>query len=183
MGFSKTEIRERKSQAFRGYLAMNILSPPVGTIWGEFNDRRLEHGAVKKLLRDFRGDLENSTDDYAIEVAIRHSWLKVREGSEKGSEYDDTVEGKTIDKVKRLELNETDAEAIAEQKIWMLGGNHRRAALELLVEEKKDKLEQQKKKTTTSEDAKRELEDKVKELEQEVERASHWAIKVYDRGE
>jgi hypothetical protein len=180
-GIDKTEIRANQSKACLGFLSINILSPPKGTIWGAFNDRKLNDDAVNKLVAGFKADLENCTDKTAIDVAMRKSWLKdgVIDKAAK------SVEGLKIEDVCKVELNAKGEIEMQDDSLWMLGGNHRRAALALYVKEKKADIEKAQREIAKAD--KKGSDERamaaIKELEDKVEKASWWAIKVYDRGE
>ena len=183
--FDKTEIRAKQSKACLGFLAINILSPPKGAKWGVFNDRKLNDDAVRKLVDGFKADLENCTDKTAIDVAMRKRWLK----GGMTDKFHGSVEGLRIQDVHKVELNEQGEKEMEAELMWMLGGNHRRAALEIFVKDKTDEIEKAKKdiakakKRGEGDESANSLAASIKKLEDEVEKASWWAIRVYDRGE
>jgi len=194
-GYETRELREKKKDAELGYLSMPLFEPLKGAHWGQFNDRPVDQKAVKTLLASFNGNLENCTDNTAIEVIVRKGWL------EEGVTFHETVEGLSIDQVSKLRLSEEGINAVGDKNLWVLGGNHRREAVQSYVTTKKKerkgiekKLEaatskrKKRRGDTEIEDAEtQEEEEKMRQmmtrLDGDIAKASEWVVRVYDQGE
>lgn len=186
------ELRRLKEQTMMGYLAINLVEPPEGAVWGVFNDRELDTPWVKKLANDYQvKGLENCLPDSAIDVVVKADWLAP------GVTPLPTIGAKTIRMVPAMKFSEAGLEAIRDNNLWVLSGNHRRAALLKHMEMLKVKLE----KTTK---AKEQVEDELKEepsvtsqraldlkrlehsamqLEALIESSQMWVVRLYNRGE
>ncbi len=168
-----------------GYLAMDIINPPDGTIWGKFNNRALNDTWIKSMSENFATTIDNCIDSCSMEVAIDPSWLVDSDSILK------SVEGLTIDKVPVMKFTPQGEMAIKNNNLWMLGGNHRRVALIKYIQSMKDRVALSKEAIATIkkdkadkdvEDSDPELEDSVKELEDKIASSRMWTVKVYDRG-
>ena len=168
MGFDVTELRGKIQDALLGYLAMDLIDPPEGACWGQFNDRPIELKWIKDLTRSFQEDgVDNCIDKTAIEVAVRpDAWLKNRRvgGTEAkeagehmvvgdgadadadaekldGQDILPSVEGKKIHKVPLMQFTSRGKEEVKKDQLWILGGHHRREALKDRREKKALELE------------------------------------------
>jgi hypothetical protein len=193
-GYEITTLREKKRGAELGMLSMKLFEPPAGAHWGQFNDRPVDGKAVKELVSDFERLVDNCTDGTAIDIAVKKAWL------DPGVVLHKTVEGMRIAEVHELKFTEAGQAAIAPDNLWILGGNHRREAVQVYVNEKKRERDVAKKRLEShggksksvggggdeEGSATRELEElkaAVKKLEEAIAKASVWVVKVYDRGE
>ncbi|KAI9442816.1 hypothetical protein BJY52DRAFT_1194722, partial [Lactarius psammicola] len=180
--YEKAELRERKKAAELGYMAMNLVEPPEGAFWGRYNDRKVDTDWVSSLTESFLGCLENCTDSTAIEVAVKKDWLV------DANLIVPSVEGKKIENIAKIEFTEKGKKEIGKNNLWVLGGNHRREALIKHVRVKQKELEkvkrQAEKKEAQGGEEDQELDGlkrAAKQLEEEFETASMWAIRLYDR--
>jgi hypothetical protein len=190
--FDREKLRKLKEDFSLGYLGMNLVNPPVGAYWGKYNDRELDDTWVKKLCDSFSHDLDNCDDNTAIAVAIDMNWLS------KESIPVKSIAGKTIDDIPMVQFTEDGQEAIRPNNLFMLGGNHRRAALKMYVEALKNKEEDRKQriaileKETTKHAERIETQKAVMELEklraeakqkeETIKSAGKWVIELFDRG-
>lgn len=172
---------------------MNIVDPPVGTIWGKFNNRPVDHNWVDSLSKAFEARLDNCTSESLMDVALDPDWLVDR-----GIMKTETIEGRRIEELPCMELSPEGVVAVKTKELWMLGGHHRRIALMKHIDKMKETVKAKKKvieemsqgKTDDEiarmgEDAAMKLrgaKENVKALMEKIERSSVWAIKVYDRG-
>ena len=135
-GFSLEKLRSMRTASCLGCLTMNILDPPIGTKWGHFNYRRVDEDWVGKLTDRFgREKLDHCTDGTTMEIAVRPHWVANLK------ETLDKVDSKYIHQVDKLELTPIGRQEIMQEKLWVLGGNHRRLALKLHVAKLRVKLE------------------------------------------
>lgn len=190
-GLDITGLRQKKLDALIGYMSMDIFKPPEGAEWGTFNDRAIDESWVADLLSSFRGNnLDNSTDETAIDITVKTHWIKNLD------EKLPTVEGKTIDQIPEIIFTEEGVREIKNKELWMMGGNHRRLALQRYVDEL---TKDQKEKTARVEKLKRRWLDggiqdtdkenayldenaSVQELEKKIKSSSKWSVRLYDRG-
>jgi hypothetical protein len=176
-----------------GYLSIDVMNPPKGTVWGHFNDRQVDGGQVEKLLVKYKTNVDNCTSSTAMRVAVKSAWVTNLSAAMAN------VMGKTIDEVPMLEFT---PEALAEfadddvnHGLWMLSGNHRRIALRKHLEvvetdlatlqenhaavEERIRVEGFKKEV---EDERIKLEEDILQREQTIAMSSRWAVEVYNRG-
>lgn len=157
-GFNVETLRAHRQAAFMGYLKMNIVDPPKGAFWGKFNNRAVNDAWVEELLTDFRRKgVENCSDAMSIDVAVERDWLEatlrkavlptnLEVPNVEEVERDQlnkmrmSVEGVGIENVAELDFTEEGWEAIKDDNLWVLGGNHRRLALIRLNEEMKEEV-------------------------------------------
>lgn len=189
-GVSITLLREQKKAAELGYVSMNLLEPPEGAHWGEFNDRKVDPDWVSTLLKSFENNLDNCTDQTAVEAAVKKSWLK------NPDQIIPSVEGKLIQSIPKLEFTDEGKTAILPKNLWMLGGNHRREALIQLVTKWKAQLKEKRKQigkmeaeeqsgiggTIDDEEELESLQKSTKKLEELIRSSSVWVVRLYDRG-
>ncbi|KAH9022645.1 hypothetical protein EDB85DRAFT_1895168 [Lactarius pseudohatsudake] len=195
-GIAKTVLREQKKAAELGFMKMDIVNPPQGAHWGRFNDRKLNNEWVDELAIQFQSNLDNCTDESAIEVAVKIEWLK------DVTKVHQTVDGKAIEDVSAIEFTDEGKTAIANNNLWALGGNHRREALILYVSAQREELEEKRKEfNRVEEESKKPTQARLgpakgaaverqdieaykkllKALEDKIENAGYWVIKLYDR--
>ena len=180
-----------KTASCLGCLTMDILDPPIGTKWGQFNDRRVDHEWVQKLADSFENHkLDNCTDGTVMEIAIRPHWV-----ASLGKAIP-KVEGKYTHQVNELELTPIGKREILQDKLWVLGGNHRRLALEVYIGRLKTQLDQLKgkdlklkaklaksRRVAGSTRAETLSTKAVADMEEKIRNSSKWAVRLYDRGE
>jgi hypothetical protein len=94
------ECKKKAAAASLGYLAMDVLNPPKGTIWGQFNDRKVDEESLKTLVEKYKQDFLNCDEDTAMWVGIKKSWVK-NVGEAKKTEE---LVGMDIDELPMLEL-------------------------------------------------------------------------------
>ena len=192
-GEERKHIERWTKKARMGYFAMDVMNPPEGTVWGQFNDRNVNEGQVTLLVEKFKTNVDNCTGTTAMRVAVKSVWV-----SNLGAALGDLM-GMTIDQVPMLEFTPSALDEIADDEekndLWMLSGNHRRLALEkhLSVVEKglasrRDTLEAVEKRIHDDgfikevEDQKILLVRDIEQREQSLTMASRWAVEVYNRG-
>lgn len=177
-----------------GYFKINVIDPPIGAVWGTFNDRPPNANAVDKMVSAFEIHVDNCTDSCAMDVAVDPAWL-VDPGSALKK-----VDGLTIFQVPELRFTQEGEKAVrSNNNLWMLSGNHRRLALKRHIDTLKQELTDAKaameEKGDDDESSDgiqivedgvaipyKEAEEKVKYLEERIERSSFWAVRAYDRG-
>jgi hypothetical protein len=189
-----TELRKLQLDVTVGYLAINLVEPPEGAVWGVFNDRELKPSWVNGLANEFdQGNLDNSDADSAVEAAVKSKWLD----SEVMPLSVSQVRGMTIQDVPVIKFSEEGLEAIRNDNLWMFSGNHRRAALVKHVAKLKSDLEDLHKTINKVEDElKKEpsvtspralflekLKDAATQREQRIENSQKWVVRLYNRGE
>lgn len=188
-GFLQKDLEGYKEEAGLGYLVMDIVDPPKGAFWGKYNDRRLQMAWVNDLAEKFKANLDSCSNLTAIEVAVRQPWVKNLDQAVKSAARLTTIT------LPRVEFTELGLEEIANDNLWVLGGNHRREALKKFTREMSGKIQSNSKaigrleaqRNRQGEDSEREqdlkdLKDKNKELVDVLSHAPRWAIHLYDRG-
>jgi hypothetical protein len=98
-----------------------------------------------------------------------------------------SVDGRGIKNVPVMEFTREGQEAMRPNKLVMLGGNHRREALQIYINLLKTQLETEEKALQTKEgdiggDVDK-LRERVKVLRGEIEQYQFWAVRIYDVGE
>jgi hypothetical protein len=125
-GEQKDTFKLIKESSFLGYLKMNIIDPPEGTTWGYFNDWAINQAWVTRLAEMFvNGKLHNCEEKYSMDIAVKRSWVNNLVDAENTQE----LSGKDIRYLPRLQLTTEGQQAILEEELWVMGGNHRRLAL------------------------------------------------------
>lgn len=192
-GHDITLLRSKKSNAELGYLKINIIDPPIGTVWGTFNNRPTDGRTINEMVSLYEKHLDNCSQDHAMYITLDPTWLVHPDSFLKN------VDGYTIDQVPALEFTPDGIRAIKTTGLWMLSGNHRRLALIKYVDKLKEQLEDAKASideiaqgkspdeiAQMGEDVVKELkeeEDRVTALKERIEKSYFWAVKVYDKGE
>jgi len=192
-GESRKHLEGWSRDAKTGYLAIDVMNPPTGTMWGNFNDRNVYQEQVDKLIEKYKFNVDNCTVTTAMRVAVKSAWV---------TNLDDalgTVLGKTIDEVPMLEFTPEGLAEMADDdmnnNLWMLSGNHRRLALEkhLSVVEKQllssrnalssvvQRIKDEGLKMEL-EETKTRLVEEIEQREQTIAMTSRWAVEVYNRG-
>ena len=59
MGVSTGWLDEKEKQARIGFMRMNVISPPAGTKWGQFNNRIYRPDWIKNLVQQYPYKLLN----------------------------------------------------------------------------------------------------------------------------
>lgn len=192
LGVETTELLRRKEHAAIGYYKMNIASPPSYASWGVFNDRQEEQKSTNILVASYRVHLDNCTSKTAIDVLIRKKWLK-----DEKKEQIRVVDGKKLSDLPELEFKAEFQEEINRETVHILGGNHRKSALEKYIKEREADLAAIRKKLAAAKvedialdegnpsatDNLAALKDDEAKTVRDLEKATRWAIRVYDRGE
>jgi hypothetical protein len=182
MGVNLNALEKVKSDAFVGYMAIDLYDPPPEATWGKFNDRIINKGWVTRLSMDFQRRYYNCIEDDSIEVAIRPSWLKNQDRILR------RINGLRIGEVPVMEFTDEGKAAISPKNLIMLGGNHRRQAVRQHVEKLRADLEihekQIKDKGKDIPIAESNADEEMLEIEKEDAKwACYWSVRIYDRGE
>ena len=183
-----------KAESFIGCLTMNILEPPQGTLWGYFNNRAMVPSHVAKLHQKFKIRLDNCVDENVMHIAVKRKWVK----NISQAEEIQRVDGRSIDTVPEMELTADGVKEIKKEKLFVMGGNHRRLALQKFVDELQVLLKDAQANaghpnaTTVSKpkkgqskgqpENKDEAEKLVAELTTRISNSSKWAVYLYDLG-
>ncbi len=136
--FDVDMLRKHTADAFLGYLSMNIVRPPNGTIWGKFNNRPLNMTWVKSMADSFVNTIDNCVDNSSMDLALDPKWLVDLNVILR------TVEGLKIRDVPVLKFNDEGLLAIKNDNLWVLGGNHRRISLTRYIDRMRMELTQMK---------------------------------------
>lgn len=156
-----------------GYMSMDIIDHPRGAIWGKWNDRVVQTGWVSSLVTAYTKRFDNCLDENAMDIAVDPKWLvrvvkKLKADNPDTSDPDaidpgasdpdatipianklnanyhwDTVNGYDIDDVPEIRFTSEGLEAIKEDNLWVLGGNHRRLAVHKYLQLLKENLDEQ----------------------------------------
>ena len=191
MGVDMDAVLKNKDNAFLGYLSMDVYRPVEGAIWGHFNYRKYVDKWVTSLSEMYEHTLRSCTNDTAMCAAVKRGWL-----TNTDDELLASVDGKKIHDVPIMTFTEEGAAAIKDSNLWMLSGNHRRQALTIFLdkirvqqEELKERILELKaeiRNSSEDEPVKKEevtlATDKIKTLDEKIERSCMWAIKIYDIG-
>jgi hypothetical protein len=167
------DCEKKAAGALLGYLAMNVLDPPKGTTWGNFNDRPVDEPTVRKLVTKYKTDLVNCDEKTAMWAGVKKSWVKNLGEAKKTEE----LAGMYIHELPLLVLTPEAEKAILKEKLWFFSGNHRRTALEKYVDGLKKEAER-----TTVGTVPAEV-DASHPMKEKIDMSSRWAVKLYDRGE
>ncbi len=188
-GYLINELEYRKADARMGYMAMNIYKPPEYARWGAYNDRKINTVWVKRLVLDFQQRYNNCSEATCIEVAIRPEWLKKRE------DVRAVIDGRRIKAIPLLELSEAGEKAMETEQVIMLGGNHRREAVQIYVEWLEREIQTGEAALKKKEEAVgavfvgegteevEKMKEKLKGQKEMSEGVRFWAVRLYDRGE
>ena len=187
-------VRRKKEQASLGKYNMDIVTPPDGARWGQFNDRRVDTAWVLKLFHEFQGVLDNCIDATTIDVVVKRWWV-----GNLPKTYDERLQRVESVPKESVPLVEFTPEGIAEMPVeglWMMGGNHRREALKLYVEDPEKKLDEAKDQAsrfrkegndeggdiiTSSAEAER-AQLIAQEYEKKIAQSHLWVVNLYDKG-
>lgn len=97
------------------------------------------------------------------------------------------IDGKGIKNVPVIEFTEAGLAAIKQDKLVMLGGNHRRKALRLYIDSLKRELEDDKREANKRQGEigpdMDELRQRIASTKDEIEKNQFWALKLYDISE
>ena len=191
MGVSNGVLEEREKLARLGFMRINVMSPPTGTQWGQFNDRVYRPDWIKSLVEQYSYQLKNCTDSTAMTGAVRRSWVKNLDEA-----VDSVHNGGHIDKIPLLELTAEGVKAAKAEGLWMFSGNHRRHALEIFLDGEREKLAVLDAKVAKLHEKQlaagasyvvdvreQAYATEAKKLRAAIEKNSHWAVRIYDRGE
>jgi hypothetical protein len=163
------DCRVLAANAFLGYLAMDVLNPPKGSMWGRFNDRKVDEGSIRKLKKMFYTDLANCDEETAMLVGVKKGWVENLNDTKR------EIDKIYINELPLLVLTAAGEAAIVTEKLWFFSGNHRRTALQQYVDELQKRL---------GEDGKGLLLEKKEreEVFEKLGKSTRWAVKLYDRG-
>lgn len=75
-GIKIDNVRRKKEQASLGKFRLDIVTPPNGTQWGQFNDQQVDTLWVLHLFNEFKGVLDNCIDATTIDIVMRHRWVR-----------------------------------------------------------------------------------------------------------
>jgi hypothetical protein len=180
------------SNAFLGFLSIDVIQPPEGTIWGVFNNRPLDVRWVNTMSQAFAGNLDNCTNKDSMDAALNPTWLKNRRP------YLQKVDGLGAEDVPLLEPTAEGELAFKKNNLWMLGGNHRRMALikylkvlQKELERRTQDIAQAKEGKTADQIAQLYMADestlkaseaRAKALEARISTSRLWTVKVYNKG-
>lgn len=133
---------------------MDVIRPPRGAIWGRWNNRFIQPGWVTGLVNAFKARFDNCVDDRSMAAVVDPAWLarpvpvpdpKNPDAAVEVKEpWWVTVQGFWIDDVPVIKFTPGGLEAIKDDNLWILGGNHRRHALNrflIVQQEEVGKLE------------------------------------------
>jgi hypothetical protein len=192
-GFKITQLKKQKGAALLGYMKMNIVDPPEGAFWGKFNNRLVDEAWVETLHKRFIRNMDNSTDEHAIDVVVDPEWLENPDGFIVSVDGDPSNDG-----VQEMKFNPAGALAIRNKNLWVLSGHHRRLALIRYVHTLKTELDEamkaieditkgksNKELSSMGEKAKERLEENerlVKLIEPRIHQSKFWAVRAYNRG-
>ncbi len=186
-------LQKIKADALIGYRVMKMFPTPKGAQWGKFNDQKVDDNWVNELTKNFKGSLDNCYEDSAMDVILDRSWLKeLEEGTDKLK----ILEGKNLSKVPELRFTPFRESNVANNNLWIMGGNHRQLALIKFVDNTKGdlkKIEAELAKTSKvnkkmtqfyreAVDNENRLKDEVSRKKEGINRAQKWVVRVYDRG-
>ena len=191
MGVSIGYLEKKEKLARVGFMRMNVMEPLPGMEWGHFNDRTYRADWIKSLVGQYSYQLKNCTDSTAMTGTVRRSWVKNLD------EAVDSVHNRGhIDRIPLLELTAEGAKAAKKEGLWMFSGNHRRHALEIFLDGEREKLAaleakiaklHQKQRdvgvSNTVDGKEKEVVDEARRLRAMIEKNSHWAVWIYNRGE
>jgi hypothetical protein len=188
-GYERKTVEGWAEEANMGYLTLDILNPPEGTVWGHFNDRIINHSQVEALVESFKLSFDNCTNSTAMYIAVKPEWVSNIDQKVQ------TVRGKTIDMVPLMAFTPEGAKAIEDDNLWVLSGNHRRQALQIHVQRMQDKLDEVKEQRASMHSKQAEggfqsdanakemqADMEVRQMEQAIAMTSRWAMQVYNRG-
>ena len=193
-GYPLSVLRNKQKSAFIGWAAINTYDPPEGAEWGTFNDRIIEQPWVRDLLKKYTTDVfDNMADETAMEIVLSESWIQNPLGDLVKS-VDEIIEKDTVPK---LRFTAAGLEEMKEERLWMMGGNHRRLAQRIMLDQKtgdyermmedakelRDKWAEGGKVDERKRKEAEELEADAEELKKQIDFESLWAVKLYSRGE
>lgn len=191
MGYDITMLRGKIHGALLGYMRINLINPPEGAHWGQFNDRAIREDWIRDLSNDYRDTfVDNCSDRRAIDIAVKTGWLAMD-----AKKIPSTPNGKKIGEMPMLEFNKVGAEEVKPKNLWMLGGNHRRVALTGHLDKIRSEIKELKEilaaqqavqvsggfKGTLDVEGNKILE-RIGLLEEKVEREEQWVVRLFDRG-
>jgi hypothetical protein len=192
-GFDIKYLRKTMEENVLGFMRLNIVNPPAGTYWGRFNNRTISHKWVDELYDSFAKSIDYCLEANTMDVALDPKWITI--GKEKMMAR---LGGLDIEDLPLIAFTWEGAEAIKNNNLWVLSGNHRCLAILKYVKHLNEELQHAKermeeitgKKTEVElanmgENAKQQLtavRKHVEMIEEKIEQSSYWTVKVYDRG-
>lgn len=194
-GIKIDNVRRKKEQASLGKFRLDIVTPPDGARWGQFNDRRVDTSWVLHLFNEFKGVLDNCIDATTIDVVVRRRWVgNLPKTFAERLQRVDNLE--SDDEVPVVEFTPEGVGEMPAEGLWIMGGNHRREALRMYVDDLESKLEDAKERASrlrksaneggnilaTSAAAER-AQLIAQELEKKIARSRLWVVNLYDKGE
>jgi hypothetical protein len=193
-GYPLSQLRKKQKDAVIGWALLDTYHPPKGTEWGTFNDRVVQQSWVRDLLIKYRTEVyDHISEETEMEIVVSEDWIANPLEDLKAS-LDEIVD-KT--KIPLLKFTEKGKEGMKVERLWMMGGNHRRLAqrallsartsdYELAAEQAKkarDKWAESSKLDTAKRDEVEKLESVATELKARIDFESLWGVKIYSRGE
>jgi hypothetical protein len=191
-GFDLKSLERAIEEAFLGYMTVDIIEPPEGASWGQFNNRPCRQASVDDMAASFETHLDNCKNDHSIDVAVDPDWLK------NPQDIRQSVNGYNTDQIPGMEFNESGTEAIRDNNLWFLSGNHRRLAARKHVESLKVKLAEAIRELDDVKEGKnakeiagfpegpeerlKQNEDAARMLKEKINNARRWSVRLYNRG-
>jgi hypothetical protein len=186
-------VRKKKELASLGKYYLDIVTPPEGARWGQFNDRRVDNAWVLKLFHDFQAVLDNCVDATTIDVIVKRRWVANLPETYAGRLQ--RVESVDAEQVPMVEFTPEGVAEMPVEGLWMMGGNHRRAALKMYVDDLEVKFEVAKEQASrlrreaneggnilgTSAAAEK-AQQTAQEYEKRIARSRLWVVNLYDKG-
>jgi Na+/phosphate symporter len=145
------------------------------------------------LLKKYTTDVfDNMADETAMEIVLSESWIQNPLGDLVKS-VDEIIDKNTVPK---LRFTAEGLEEMKEERLWMMGGNHRRLAQRIMLDQKtrdyermmedakelRDKWAEGGKVDERKRKEAEELEADAEELKKQIDFESLWAVKLYSRG-
>ena len=189
IGFNIMDLRRKKQQALLGYMCIDLLDPPAGAQWGHFNDRLVDPSWIRGLMESYEKGVDNCTDVTTIDATVKRHWVSNLD------KIMPSTEGEHIENVPMMMFTEAGMQEMVPNNFWMLGGNHRRLALDFWVKEQKKQLEIQRrlsgklqKEQSTGYDIEKdqliqEADQAICDLDEKIKKSRKWVLRLYDRGE
>lgn len=191
-GFDLKELRAAKGKALMGFVSMNVVNPPAGTVWGKFNNRKVDANWVSQMTERFASHLDSCAEENSMDVALDPDWLFSKDP------LISVIDGNAMEEVPALKFTKQGEVEIKNNNLWMLSGNHRRLALcqhvakmKAVVESAKETIkgftegksdEDMAKLDDVSREKMTQAEQVVNTTEPKILKSSMWTVRVFNRG-
>jgi hypothetical protein len=107
-----------------GYMRLNVVHPPAGTCWGKFNNRTISPKWVDDLCESFMKNIECCEYNNVMDIALDPNWITTpKEG------MISRIRGVDLMDVPLITFTPEGAQAIRNNNLWVLSGNHRHLAM------------------------------------------------------